>query len=93
MAGRNSFPKAAGAGQKSCAESTVKMKYSLCGLVGWMEKLGAGTGTEVGCDGGLGNSLGQAARAAPAQIRVGAGEIGNEEIWPRPGGAWQRLAA
>lgn len=39
------FLKQPAMGQESCAESTVKMKYSLRGLGGWMGKLGVGTST------------------------------------------------
>lgn len=76
MAGRNPFPKAVGAGQESCAESTVNMKYAPGGLGGWMGKLWAGTGTGGGvCDRDLGNSLGQSVGAL-AQIHIGLEKLG-----------------
>lgn len=92
MAGRNPFPKAAGAGQESCAESTVKMKYSLRGLGGWMGKLGAGIRTG-GVRWGFGEQPGAGCRSCPGSDPCGAREIGNKELWPRPGRAQQWLAA
>jgi len=68
MTGRNPLPKAASAGQESCAESTAKMKYSLCGVGGKAQGWHWHGGV---CGEGLGNRLVQAAGSPPAQIHAG----------------------
>lgn len=62
------------------------MKYSLCGLGGWMGKLEAGNGMGRG-KWGVENCLAQAVGSAPAQIRIALGKWGTRNF----GQGWARI--
>lgn len=60
------------------------MKYSLCGLGGWMGELRAGSG--MGREKwGLGELPSIVYESCPSSDPCGTGEMGNEELWPRLG--------